>query len=188
MFHRISLVAIATSSALLFSNNGSAQAAPISVGSGPATVEVIFNWADGFVVDYLVHYGASAATTISGYDATAATDATDTGLTLNWDNFGTVIAPNYFLGIASYAGGHTGDSATFSFPDAQENFWHEWVDEGSGWTFGGGASTDILSDGDRIGWVFGLAATPVPEPAAAALLAVASGCALLKRRRLMASN
>src|SRR5699024_9625970 len=96
--------------------------------------------------------------------------------------------PNYFLGIASYSGGHIGDSSTFDFTTAPENFWHEWIDEGSGWVFGNGASTDVLSDGDRIGWVFGLAATPVPEPASAMVVAVIGGGAMPTRGRVAAAN
>jgi hypothetical protein len=138
------------------------------------------NWPDGFVADYLVHFGSTSASTINGYDATVAADTADANLSLLWDNFG---ASGFFLNTATYTGGHVGDSATFHTTLAPENWWHEWVDDGSGWSFGNGASFDTLGDGDRIGWVFGLATTPVPEPASTVFLIGTAGCALLRRRR-----
>jgi hypothetical protein len=154
-------------------------AAPISVGTGADTVEVLFNWPDTFVADYLVHYGTGPASTIDGYDATQAALA-DTNLSLTWSNFGTAQDPNYFLDVATYSGGHTGDSATFDFLSAPNNFWAEWIQQDGPWTFGGGASIDILSDGGKIGWVFGNDGVPVPEPTGAFLLV--AGAITLKRR------
>jgi hypothetical protein len=179
MFHRFPLAAIAAGSAVSLLAASAVVAAPIEVGTGPASVEVLLNFPDGYAADYLVHYGDSASSTISTYDATVAADTADSGLSLTWLDFG--FGP--FLNLASYSGGHVGDGDTFDSVNAPENWWHEWLDAGTGWTFGSGATSDILGDGDRVGWVFGVATAPVPEPAVAGLAAVFGGCALLKRRR-----
>jgi hypothetical protein len=184
MFHRFPLAAIAAGSAVSLFAANAAIAAPVDLGTGPASVEVLLNFPDGYVADYLVHYGDSPASTISGYDLSVAADTADSALSLTWQDFG--FGP--FLNVASYSGGHVGDGATFDSVNAPENWWHEWVDTGAGWTFGNGATSDILNDGDRIGWVFGVATTPVPEPAIAGLAAVFGGCALLKRRRGTSSS
>jgi autotransporter-associated beta strand protein len=138
-------------------------AGPITVGSGPDVVQVLFDWPDGFVADYDVNCTLGPSGTIDGYDATEAATA-DPNLTLNWSNFGTVSEPDYFLNIASYTGGHTGNGATYNRVTAPNNYWHEWYNNGGGWVFGHGASVDKLNNGDAIGWVFGSNATPMPEP------------------------
>lgn len=183
MFHRFSSICVAGIAACVLSASSSSLiAAPISVGSGPDTVEVLFNWPDGFVADYDVHYGTGPASTIDGYDATQDAAIGDSNLTLDWTNFGTATDSDYSLNVASYTGGHTGDGATYDPVNAPNNFWAEWVNiGGSGWAFGNGASDDFLGNNDQIGWVFGNDGTPVPEPAAATLLAVGAAC-LLKRR------
>ncbi|HEX3358291.1 MAG TPA: PEP-CTERM sorting domain-containing protein [Tepidisphaeraceae bacterium] len=180
MFHRFKSVLLGACLAALPSISSSA--APIPVGSGPESVEVLFNWPDGFIADYTVHYGSDSASTILGYDATQATAAGDANLSLAWLNFPFGgIDPNYFLNVATYTGGHTGDGDTFDSVNAPDNFWAQWIDQGSGWTFGNGASVDTLSNGNRIGWVFGSEGTPVPEPVSVALLFV-GGAMLLNRR------
>jgi autotransporter-associated beta strand protein len=152
-----------TSLTVIFLLPGAVLAGEIAVGSGPDDVQVLFNWSDGFVADYDVNFTLGASGTIDGYDATQAATA-DPNLTLNWTNFRTVADPNYFLNVATYAGGHTGNGATYNSVTAPNNFWHEWFNNGSGWIFGHGASVDLLSDGGAIGWVFGSNAMPVSEP------------------------
>jgi hypothetical protein len=158
------------------------RAAPINVGSGGDTVEVLFNWPDGFVADYNVHYGASASDQIDVYDATQ--DATaDPNLSLMWENFGTPTSPNEFLNAASYTGGHIGDGSTYNSSTAPNNYWAEWINTGTGWTYGNGASVDVVGNGNQVGWVFGNAGTPVPEPASLGTLAAGAAVFLTSRRR-----
>ena len=157
------LVIPRTSLAVTFLLPGAVLAGEIPVGSGPDDVQVVFNWSDGFVADYDVNFTPGASGTIDGYDASQAATA-DSNLTLDWTNFRTVADPNYFLNVATYAGGHTGSGATYNSVTAPNNYWHEWFNNGSGWIFGHGASVDMLSNGGAIGWVFGSNAMPVSEP------------------------
>jgi autotransporter-associated beta strand protein len=157
------LVVPRTSFVVIFLLAGDVLAGEIPVGSGPDDVQVVFDWPDGFVADYGVNFTPGVSGTIDGYDATQIT-AADSNLSLNWTNFRTVADPNYFLNVATYAGGHTGNGATYNITTAPNNFWHEWFNNGSGWTFGHGASVDMLSNGGAIGWVFGSNAMPVSEP------------------------
>ena len=157
--------------------SSSAHATVINEGKGADTVTVLFNWPDGFVAAYNVSYGSTPADTIDVYDATQIATG-DPNLTLGWvDN------PTYgeYLNVASYTGGHTGDGDTYNGTTAPNNYWAEWLNDGSGWNYGEeGASFDTLSNGQEVGWVFGSTATPVPEPTS---LAVLGGGALLPLRR-----
>ena len=162
---------------------GTAAAAPVDVGSGPHAAEVVFDFPDGFVADYNVHFSDPSAT---GLSLTSAADAADPNLSLAWTDFG---ASGQFLTVASYAGGHVGDGSVFD-ASRPEDWWHEWFGTSptAAWTFGNGASTDAVGDGGRFGWVFGSAAAPAPEPAAAGGLLLAGAGGLLwrsgRRRRL----
>ena len=157
-----------------------AQQFPIDAGSGTDTVQVIFDWPDGFVAQYDVAYGASPSDTILVYDATQAAAAADPNLSLSWEDFGSF---GEFLNVANYTGGHIGDGSTYDPVTAPNNYWTEWFNDGSGWEYGDGASFDSLSDNGEVGWVFGSDAEPaVPEPASIALI-VLGGSALLMRRR-----
>jgi hypothetical protein len=155
---------------------GTAHAAPIDVGSGPNAAEVVFNFPDGFVADYNVHFSDPSAT---GFSLTGAADAADSNLALSWTDFG---SSGQFLTVASYAGGHVGDGSVFD-PSRPEDWWHEWTgaSPAAAWTFGNGASTDAVGDGGRFGWVFGSAAAPVPEPTTAGVLLLAGAGGLLMR-------
>ena len=159
---------------------GTARAAPLDIGSGPNTAEVVFNFPDGFVADYNVHFSGATA---SGFSLTSAADAGDANLALSWSDFGT---SGQFLTVASYTGGHGGDGSVFN-EARPDDWWHEWTgtSPASAWTFGNGASGDTVADGGRFGWVFGSAAAPVPEPATAGgvLLAGAGGLLARSRRR-----
>lgn len=157
---------------------GTARAAPLDVGSGPNSAEVVFNFPDGFVADYNVHFSGAAA---DGYTLTSAADASDPKLALSWTDFG---ASGQFLTVASYTGGHAGDGSVFN-EARPEDWWHEWygASPASAWTFGNGASTDTVPSGGRFGWVFGSAAAPVPEPATAGGLLLAGAGGLLARSR-----
>jgi hypothetical protein len=155
---------------------GTARAAPLEVGSGPNSAEVVFNFPDGFVADYNVHFGGATA---DGFSLTSAADAADGNLALAWSNFG---SSGQFLTVASYTGGHAGDGSVFN-EARPEDWWHEWVgtSPASDWTFGNGASFDTVPSGGRFGWVFGSAAAPVPEPATAGGLLLAGAGGLLAR-------
>jgi hypothetical protein len=157
---------------------GTAGAAPLDVGSGPNAAEVVFNFPDGFVADYNVHFSGAAA---DGFSLTSAADAADPNLALAWTDFG---ASGQFLTVASFTGGHVGDGSVFN-ESRPEDWWHEWygTSPASDWTFGNGASTDTVTGGGRFGWVFGSAAAPVPEPAAAGGLLLAGAGGLLARSR-----
>lgn len=156
-------------------------AQPMVVGSGPDTVQVIFNWPDGFVADYDVEYGTGPSSTILGYTATQDC-AADPNLTLQWINYGSATDPAYFLNYASYTGGHVGDGSTYNPVTAPNNYWTEWYANGGPWQYGNGASVDTLDNGGEIGWVFGSTATPVPEPASMAIF-LGAGALLIRRRR-----
>jgi hypothetical protein len=155
---------------------GTAAAAPIDIGSGPHAAEVVFNFPDGFVADYNVHFSDPTAT---GFSLTSSADAADPNLALSWTDFG---ASGQFLTVASYAGGHVGDGSVFD-PSRPEDWWHEWTgtSPATDWTCGNGSSTDTVGDGGRFGWVFGSAAAPVPEPAPAGGLLLAGAGGLLVR-------
>jgi hypothetical protein len=155
-----------------------ALGAPVSVGNGPETVELLFNWPDGFVAEYDVHFGAKPSDTIDVYDASQAA-AADPNLSLNWEYFTTF---GYSLNVASYAGGHIGDGSVYN-PLEPNNYWAEWINTGAGWTLGNGASADFVGAGDQIGWVFGSTAPPVPEPASLALLVAPAVILLAFRKR-----
>jgi hypothetical protein len=177
MFRRFIPIVLALLTAPIF-----CSAAPISVGTGPDTAEVVFNWPDGFIADYDVHFGTSPTSRIDGYDATQIALA-DPNLSLSWQNFPFGgIDPNYFLNIATYTGGHIGDGDTFDPVTAPDNFWAEWYsNNGSGWLFGNGASVDTLGNGDQIGWVFGSESQPIPEPATTAILIIVAALLLMRR-------
>jgi len=155
------------------------QAAPIVVGTGVNSADVIFNWADGFIVEYDVRFDSAS---LNGLQLTQLVDIADENLSLTWDDFGF----GQYLNVATYTGGHTGSGDTYVFNTAPENFWHEWVaTESSDWTFGNGAETDTFTDGSKLGWTFGTAATPVtavPEPVIGSAFVLA-GMALLSRRQ-----
>jgi hypothetical protein len=158
--------------------SGTARAAPLDVGSGPNSAEVVFNFPDGFVADYNVHFNG---TTADGFSLTSAADAGDPNLALSWTDFG---ASGQFLTVAIYTGGHAGDGSVFD-EARPDDWWHEWTgaSPASAWTFGSGASTDTVGDGGRFGWVFGSGAAPVPEPAATGCLLLAGAAGLLQRSR-----
>ena len=166
----------AAAAAAITGSCGTAAAAPIDVGSGPNSAEVVFNFPGGFVADYNVHF---SGTTADGFSLTSAADAGDPNLSLAWTDFG---ASGQFLTVATYAGGHAGDGSVFD-PSRPEDWWHEWTgaSPSAAWAFGNGASTDSVGDGGRFGWVFGSAAAPVPEPAAAGGLLLAGAVGLLAR-------
>jgi len=179
MFRRFSLATLASLAGLGCANSLLAS----SVGTGPDSVDVVFNFPDGFVADYDAHFGTSPTSTISGYDATQLA-AADSNLVLDWVNFAKPAdPPNFFLNTATYASVHIGDGSVFD-PNQPENFWHEWIDTGSGWVFGGGASADILSTTNKIGWVFGTDNTPVPEPTTFVLAITGSAMLFARRRKL----
>lgn len=159
----------------------SADAANISVGSGVDSIEVYLNWSDGFIAPYTVHYGSTSGDAIGVYDASQDAAAVDSNLSLAWDNFPfPPFDPNYFLRNASFTGGHANDSSTTNFTTDPDGYWHEYTDTGSGWVFGNGASVDVLNNGDKVGWVFGSAALPVPEPA---LLPLFGAAVMIIQRR-----
>jgi hypothetical protein len=174
----IACATAAAAAATVFGLSGTTAAAPLDVGSGPHTAEVLFNFPDGFVADYDVHFSDPAAT---GFSLTSAADAGDPNLALSWTDFG---ASGQFLTVATYTGGHAGDGSVFD-EARPDDWWHEWTgtSPASAWTFGSGASSDTVGDGGRFGWVFGSGAAPVPEPAAAGCLLVAGAAGLLRRSR-----
>jgi hypothetical protein len=156
----------------------SAQAAVISVGTGAQSAGLVFNWPDGHVVEYDVHFDGLP----DGHALTQIADAADDDLAVDWGQFDLGSGPLFFMNIASYTGGHIGDGSVYNAA-RPEDWWHEWIDDGQGgWTWGLGASTDTFTNGSRLGWVFGSASAPVPEPASATLFLLA-GAGLLARRR-----
>jgi hypothetical protein len=181
MFRRSLLCSAALAASVVIATSRSLFAQAMSVGTGPDMVQVLFNWPDGFVADYDVYYGSGPSSTIVGYDATEDCTA-DPNLSLTWTNYGTTQDPDYFLDIASYTGGHTGNGDTYNGVTAPNNYWHEWYTNGGPWIFGDGASVDTLDNGGEIGWVFGSNATPVPEPTSCATL-VGAAVLLMRRRR-----
>ena len=172
------MVFCAAAAAVVTGFCGSANGAPVDIGSGPNSAEVVFNFPDGFVSDYNVHFSGATA---DGFSLTSAADAGDSNLALSWSDFG---ASGQFLTVASYAGGHVGDGSVFN-EARPEDWWHEWTgaSPAAAWTFGNGASTDTVADGGRFGWVFGSAAAPVPEPTVAGGLLLAGAGGLLARSR-----
>jgi hypothetical protein len=175
--------------------SSAAAAAPTPIGVGVDQVGVVLNFSDGFILDYALDYGASPSDTIGGATATADVSSTylpvdnttpatpnplgDQNLSLQW----TVYSFGDLLQEATYTGGHTDtDTYVYGDPSTYEDYWHEWTNDGTGWSFV--EDTDTISSGDSVGWVFGSDNAPaVPEPATGGTVAVAAAGALGARRR-----
>lgn len=151
----------------------SASAAPISVGTGAESANVVLNFSDGASYEFVVSY---ATATTTGEQLLRTID-TLPGFTLGSSGAG----GSFFVTAIAYDG-HT-DGPTYVPP---EGFWHYWTKDlgQSTWTSAMiGAGTRTIDNGDSDGWVFGSASAPVPEPASLGLAGVAVAGLLARRRR-----
>lgn len=152
----------------------SASAAPIPVGTGDESANVVINFSDGAIYEFVVAFNGPTTT------GEQLLRTIDTAL------------PSFVLGSSGTGGsffvtsithdGHT-DGPAFIPPDG---WWHYWTQGGAetSWTsavIGAGART--IDNGYTDGWVFGNAAAPVPEPATLGLVGVAAIGLLARRRR-----
>ncbi|MDA0802896.1 MAG: hypothetical protein O2819_03965 [Planctomycetota bacterium] len=151
-----------------------------SVGTGQfhSSVQIDFSTGDGYLFDVAWSGSATGMDLLQIIDD--AMDASAFQLVTDDFGWGAFVSG---LGVGdSYEYG-TGDF----WPDV-ENYWHYWIDDGTGagwessWS---GASDRMALDGSHDGWVFILPDAPqsVPAPAAGAIALLCGGSEACSRRR-----
>ncbi len=134
---------------------GLLTAAPLEVGAGVNTASVYIEWADGFSVDFLVHFGQTESDTTTGLGLMDIVEA-ETELTTVRNDFGWGA---FIDGISyqehsneGYAGG--------------ELWWHYWENNAGSrnpWQSSmAGAAGRIVAHGDADGWIYGHGYEPAP--------------------------
>lgn len=171
---RIGRRALLASAVVAVLNAIPASAAPILVGSGDESANVVLNFSDGATYEFVVAYPGPSTT---GEQLIRTIDTALPTFTLGSSGTGA----GFFITDITYDG-HT-DGPAFIPP---EGWWHYWTKGGTetSWTsaqIGAGART--IDNGYTDGWVFGNAAAPIPEPATAGLIGAAM-VGLLARRRV----
>jgi hypothetical protein len=155
MFNRVmSLV-------LLLVMASAASAAVIEVGTGVNSADVYIEWADGFIAEFSVNFGADELDSTTGIGLFDIIEA-ETLLVTVRDDFGFGV----FVDGISYEGhsdvGYGGG----------EDWWHYWIknDGMADWAAPSlGAVDRVVYNGDSDGWIYGRAGA-VPEPMTIALL------------------
>lgn len=173
------------------------QAANIMVGSGSHSSTVVIESPNLGQNVYEVFYDHDPGNPLDGYDLLAAIDAFDDSLTMDFINYGSVEAPNFFLNAITSSG--TTETSTGA-PDFSP-YWAQWVAGGEAgfssvdpvplgtWTFGSGFSAPyrVVEPGswDAISYSDGSTApsiVPIPEPSIPILMGFA-GLLVWRRRR-----
>lgn len=153
-------------------------ALPVSVGSGSHAANIIIEWSDGHIAEFLVGFDTPTITGLEAFDIIEA----DTALPPISNPLTTVRLP---FGNDIFIDGITQGIHSNIGYDGGDNWWHFWIkDSGqSDWASPAFGVTDrILADGDSDGWIYGRAGAPIPEPMTLSLLALGS-LTLLRRRR-----
>lgn len=154
-----------------------AIAIPVSVGIGANTAGVYIEWSDGFIAEFEISFGETGSDTVTGADLMLTLDSELADFTLEYTNWGSEEEPDLFVDGIEYLGHYN------SGYGGGANWWHYWIKEAgeTEWTAPAyGMSSRVVSDGDMDGWIYGRD-TPVPEPAAVALLGL--GVLLLRRKK-----
>ncbi len=141
---------------MLLVTTATVPAAPIEVGSGVNEARVFIEWADGFSLEYRVHFGQSETDTTTGL---ALLDVIEAESELTTER--TV----YTWGI-SIDGLTYQDHSDVGY-GGDEFWWHYWTDEAGSratWTSSWlGAADRIVQHGDADAWIYGHAEAPQPE-------------------------
>ncbi len=146
----------------------STLAGTIEVGSGANSASLYLEFKEGAVFDFLVHFDGT--TTGLGLLDIIEQQTTLTTIRENF-GFGTYIDGISYAGYdnSGYGGGN--------------DWWHYWVKDGLNESWVSpmyGVANRVVANGYSDGWIYGRAGTPLPEPAAMALLA----CGLFMARRI----
>jgi len=159
------LMAVAVAAGMLAVVN--VQADSIEVGSGDNLAGIYIEWSDGFVAEFDVSFATETLTGLGAFDIIEA----NTTLTTVRDDFG--------WGI--FVDGISFDGHSNSGYGGGEDWWHYWVDNGTGWTSPSyGVADRVLYNGYADGWIYGRAGA-VPEPTMLALLGI--GTLLMGKRK-----
>ncbi len=141
---------------LLLALTATASAAPVEVGTGVNEARVYIEWADGFRVEFLVHFGQTESETTTGLGLLDIIE-TQTGLATKRDTFSWGIAIDGITcedhNNVGYGGG--------------ARWWHYWTDNaGSRETWVSpffGASDRVVRHGDADAWIYGRDTAPKPS-------------------------
>lgn len=144
----------------------------VGLGGSTSTVQIDFSNGNGYLLRF--HYDGA----VTGFDALLAFEAQLPEFTLVTEDFG--FGP-FVAGLGVLADYEYG---TGDLWPVVENYWHYWLDDGSGWEFAlVGASARQLFDGSFDGWVFGSPVPPQPVPGPAVWPMVAIAAIAARRRR-----
>ncbi|MEN6426805.1 MAG: dockerin type I domain-containing protein [Phycisphaerales bacterium] len=141
---------------MLLAVAATASAAPIEVGTGVNEARVYIEWADGFSIEFLVHFGQTEAETTTGVGLLDIIEAETELVTerVYYDQVPMIDGIAYEdHNDVGYGGGAL--------------WWHYWTDESgsrdawiSPWT---GAADRIVRHGDADGWIYGRDNAPEPQ-------------------------
>ena len=150
-----------------------AGAVSIEVGTGVNSSELYIEWADGFIAEFSVNFGAEAIDTTTGIGLFDIIEQY-TSLTTVRGDFGWGI----FIDGISFE-----EHSDIGFGGG-EDWWHYWIKNNGepDWLSPSvGAADRIVYNGDSDGWIYGRAGA-VPEPMTIALLGL-GGLFVHKLRR-----